>query len=67
MTVSIPALLSSGSSVELGKASRPFFPLTTTSPSLGAISVQISEFHVFSVKRESFAQPAQGMTIKSLK
>merc|ERR1719240_1591107 len=58
-TVSMPRATSSASRVVLGKASRPFLPLTTTSPSAGDICSQKAAFHVPSVKRLSLAQPAR--------
>ena len=44
-TVSMPFLTRISSRSVLGKASRPFLPLTTTSPSLGAMASQMAAFH----------------------
>mmetsp|Transcript_21222 Transcript_21222/g.41506 ORF Transcript_21222/g.41506 Transcript_21222/m.41506 type:complete len:200 (-) Transcript_21222:274-873(-) len=56
-TVSTPCFISSSSRSVPGKASKPFFPETTMSPSCGVICSQIVEFQVSFTNNSPSAQP----------
>merc|ERR1712072_277729 len=57
--VSIPCALSCSSKSVSGKASRPFFPVITTSEAWGAMASHIVAFHEPAMKRLSLAHPAR--------
>merc|ERR1719231_1759011 len=59
VTVSMPSLTRVASRSVFGNASRPFFPETTKSPSMGFIASQNCAFQVPSVKSLSLAHPAR--------
>merc|ERR1719231_2016893 len=58
-SVETPSAMRRASRSVLGNASSPFLPVTTKSPSLGAIASQNSAFHVPAVNSLSLAQPAR--------